>query len=302
VRKTPLPKGLDPAARMKGITGNSEPRVSIIIPYYNQPDFLAETVLSAKQQTYSDVEIIVVDDGSAVPADSILQQVSDVLVFRTENRGVSAARNFGFKRSSGDYVIFLDHDDRLLPGAIEAHLLALRDHREAGLSFGPVKIIDRAGTEVRPAHICRPRKNYFLMLLEGNPIWSPGAVMMRRAAFIAAGHFNESLPMGEDYELYLKLARLAPFVQHTFCVLEYREHSANASLAQERMFSATMAVLDRIEPSLTTAERKRLPYARRRWRHLFRRSSSFTYRLEGLYYGVRAMWSVPLGFYLGYKR
>ena len=62
--------------------------------------------------------------------------------------------------------------------------------------------------------------------------------------------------MGEDYELYLSLARLAPFVQHSFCVLEYREHSAIASLAQERMFNATMAVLDRIEPSLTAAERK----------------------------------------------
>ena len=302
MREAQLAKDSDPGMRMEEITGNPEPRVSIIIPYYNQPDFLAETVLSAKQQTYCNVEIIVVDDGSVVPANSILQQVSDVLILRTENRGVSAARNFGFKRSSGDYLIFLDHDDRLLPGAIEAHLLALRDHREAGLSFGPVKIIDRTGTEVRPAHTCRPRKNYFLMLLEGNPICSPGAVMVRRAAFIAAGHFNESLPMGEDYELYLSLARLAPFVQHSFCVLEYREHSANASLAQERMFNATMAVLDRIEPSLTAAERKRLPYARRRWRHLFRRSSTFTYRLKGLYYSIRAMCSVPLGFYLGYKR
>lgn len=302
MRKTPLPKDSDPDMRMKGMMGNPDPRVSIIIPYYNQPDFLAEAVFSAKQQTYSNVEIIVVDDGSVVPADSILQQVSGVLILRTENRGVSAARNFGFKRGSGDYLVFLDHDDRLLPGAIEAHLLALRDHPEASLSFGPVKIIDRTGTEVRPAHICRPRKNYFLMLLEGNPIWSPGAVMMRTAAFIAAGQFNESLSMGEDYELYLRIARQAPLVQHAFCVLEYREHSANASLAQERMLSATMAVLDRIEPSLTAAERKRLPHARRRWRHLFRRSSTFSYRLKSLYYSVRAMGSVPLGFYLGYKR
>src|ERR1700678_1458102 len=99
--------------RVNRITGNPEPRVSIIIPYYNQPDFLAETVLSAKQQTYSNVEIIVVDDGSVVPADSIVQRGSGVFILRTRNRGVSAARNFGFKKSSGDYLIFLDHDDRL---------------------------------------------------------------------------------------------------------------------------------------------------------------------------------------------
>jgi glycosyltransferase involved in cell wall biosynthesis len=281
-----------------------EHRVSVIIPYYNQPAFLAEAVLSAKQQTYPSVEIIVVDDGSTVPARSILAHVSDVLILRTENRGVAAARNLGFHHSSGDYLIFLDSDDRLLPGAVNAHLKALRGQLEAGLSFGSIKIIDQYGTEVRAAHICRPRKDYFNMFLEGNPIGCPAAAMLRRETFVAAGLFEESriFAGSEDYHLYLRLLRRAPLVRHTVCVVEYRKHGNSASQAQERMLMSTMAVLDQIEPVLTDSERRRLPHARRRWQHGFRRNSTFTYRVKDMYYSFRAMLEVPLFSYFGRER
>jgi glycosyltransferase involved in cell wall biosynthesis len=284
---------------MTGIPVKPAPLVSIIIPYYNQPAFVAEAVLSAKQQTYPNVETIVVDDGSAIPADAILQEVSDVLILRTGNGGVAAARNFGFQRSSGDYLIFLDSDDRLLPGAIEAHLQALHDHPEAGLSFGPAKFIDGSGTEIQPAHICRPRKDYFLMLLECNPIACPGAAMHSRKAFIAAGLFDESLRICEDYHLYLRIARQAPLARHAACVVEYRKHNANISQSQDRMLASTMVVLDRMESTLTDSERRRLPHARRRWKHTFRRRSTLGYRLRGLYFSFRAMLDVPLLSYFG---
>jgi glycosyltransferase involved in cell wall biosynthesis len=274
-----------------------EHRVSVIIPYYNQPAFLAVAVSSVEQQTYPNIEIIVVDDGSAVPADSILPQRSGVRIIRTENRGVSAARNFGFQRCSGDYLIFLDSDDRLCPDAIAAHLQELCEHPDAGLSFGPNRSIDQHGAEIRPAHICRPRKDYFRMFLEGNPIGSPGAAMIRRTAFVAAGRFNESVAMGEDYDLYLRIARQWPLVQHNTCVLEYREHSANTSRAQEQMLVSTMVVLDLIEPRLSESERRRLPHARRRWKHVFRRKTTMAYRLMDLYYSFRAMSGVPFSNY-----
>jgi glycosyltransferase involved in cell wall biosynthesis len=98
----------------------SYPLVSVIIPYYKQERFVAETVRSAQQQTYPNFEIIVVDDGSPVPASSVLPESSDVLVLRTDHRGFPAAtRNFGFKQSSGEYLVFLDSDDRLSPGALD---------------------------------------------------------------------------------------------------------------------------------------------------------------------------------------
>jgi glycosyltransferase involved in cell wall biosynthesis len=274
-----------------------EHRVSVIIPYYNQPAYLAEAVSSVEQQTYPNIEIIVVDDGSPVPAGEILPQGRGIRIMRTENRGVSAARNFGFQRCSGEYLVFLDADDRLCPGAVAAHLQELCEHRDAGLSFGPNRAIDQNGEQIRAAHICRPRKDYFRMLLEGNPIGSPGAAMIRRTAFAAAGRFNESVSMGEDYDLYLRIARQWPLVQHDTCVLEYREHSGNISRAQEQMLKSTMVVLDLIEPRLSDSERKRLPHARRRWQHVFRRETTLAYRFMDLYYSLRAMSGVPFSNY-----
>src|ERR1700722_18049263 len=97
---------------------NHAPLVSVIIPYYNQQLFIAETVLSAKRQSYPNIEIIVVDDGSRVSAEPYLRAIGGIQLFRTENHGCPATRNFGFTKSTGEYLIFLDGDDILLPGAI----------------------------------------------------------------------------------------------------------------------------------------------------------------------------------------
>jgi glycosyltransferase involved in cell wall biosynthesis len=274
-----------------------QPLVSIIIPYYNQRAFIADAVGSAKLQTYPNIEIIVVDDGSQVPAESELREIDGIQLLRTENRGVSAARNLGFQRSSGEYLIFLDADDVLSPDAVEAHLNTLFAHPVAGLSFGAIRMIDENGRQIRPPHICRPRKDYFLMLLEGNPIGCPGSAMIRRENFIAAGLFDESLRIVEDYDLYLKIARRAPLVQHALCVVGYRQHYGSISRSKDKMLLGTMAVLDRIENTLTKPQRKRLNHARRRWKHEFRRKNTLAYRARSLYYSFRAMLSVPVSSY-----
>ena len=278
------------------------PLVSVIIPYYKQERFVAETVRSAQKQTYPNFEIIVVDDGSPVPASSVLPESSDMLVLRTDHRGSPAAtRNFGFKQSSGEYLVFLDSDDRLSPGALEAHIKALAKHPEAVLSFGAQRIIDEDGHEIRPAHICRPRKNYFLMLLEGNPIGCPGATMIRRDAFIEAERFDESFRIVEDYRLYLRLARRHPFVRLDSCVVDYRFHRNSLSQDKERMFKGIFDALDRVEAEtiLTAYERRRLRHGRGRWMHEFRANKTLAYRLRGLYYSFRAMLGVPFRSYFG---
>jgi glycosyltransferase involved in cell wall biosynthesis len=282
-----------------GASTLNHPLVSVIIAYYKQEKFIAETVRSVQQQTYPNMEIIVVDDGSPVPACSVLPESSDVLVLRTENRGCPAARNFGFKQSCGDFLVFLDSDDRLTPGAVEAHLKALAEHPEAALSFGAQRIIDERGLEIRPPHICRPRRDYFLMLLEGNPIGCPGATMIRREAFIEAGLFDESRRIVEDYPLYLRLARRHPFVRHDFCVVDYRFHGNSLSQNKEGMLKGIMDALDRLEAETTLSayERRRLRHGRGRWTHEFRTSRTLAYRIKGLYYSFRAMLTVPLRSY-----
>jgi len=282
----------------------SEPLVSIIIPYYNHAAFVADAVASAREQTHSNVEVIVVDDGSAVPAESLLPRTSDVRIFRTANQGVSAARNFGYRQSSGEFLIFLDSDDRLLPDAVATHLQALERNPQAGLSFGSARIIDEHGAETRPANICRPRTNYFAMLLESNPIACPGGAMIRRSAFVDAGFFDESFRNADDYHLYLRLARRFPFVQQNTCVVEYRKHGGGKSENKERMIVAVMTALDELENGnlLTPSERRRLRHGRARWLHVFRPQNTLAYRLRGLYYSFCAMSTVPLRYYFWPRR
>jgi glycosyltransferase involved in cell wall biosynthesis len=245
----------------------------------------------------------VVDDGSPVSAASVLAEgnnLANVTLIRTENRGLSAARNLGFQNSSGEFLLFLDSDDRLVPGAIQSHLKTLADHPDAALSFGGATTIDERSTEIHAAHVCRPRRDYFLKLLETNMIATPGAALIRRSAFLEAHLFDESFRMAEDYRLYLKIARRHPFALNNRCALERRMHQNNMSKNLEPMLAATMAALDKVEAeeTLTRRERKRLSYGRRHWTHVYRPKESLMYRLRSLYFDARSMLSVSPVSYL----
>lgn len=275
------------------------PLVSVIIPFYKQEAYLPESIQSVEQQSYPRVEIIVVDDGSPVPAQTVIGEKANVRIFRTPNRERSAARNYGFQQSSGQYLIFLDADDRLAPGAIEAHLEAFKSNPDAGLSFGPARTIDEDGRVLQQSHTCRPRSNYYLKFLESNPIASPGATMLQRDAFVRAGLFDESFRQAEDYLLYLRISRTYPVAQHNVCVLDRRVHGSNTIYDKRGMLKATLAVLDLVESDtvLSSVELRRLRHGRRRWRHEFSRDNTLAYRVRALYFSWRAMRDVPLSAY-----
>jgi glycosyltransferase involved in cell wall biosynthesis len=276
---------------------NSTPLISIIISYYNQPRLIEETVRSAAAQTYPNIEVIVVDDGSPAPVEPVLRNIHGVSIFRKENAGCPAARNFGFHKSRGEYLIFLDHDDLLRPEAAAVQMKVLNG--KGTLSFGAAQLIDEEGSSIASPHLCRPRKDYFLMLLESNPISCVGAAMIRRQAFIDAGLFDESfatIGQSDDYDLYLRLAKLGPLVRHTHCVVDYRQHAHNVSRDKEWMLAGTMHALDKLErdATLNAKQRRRLRHGRLRWIHVFRPRSDLRYRMKTLYFRFRAMLGVPL--------
>src|SRR5215211_9350661 len=96
--------------------------VSVVIPCYNQAHFLGEAIESVLSQSYRNFEILVVDDGSTDNTSEVASRYERVRIVRQENRGLSGARNRGLREAKGEYVVFLDADDRLLPGALEASL------------------------------------------------------------------------------------------------------------------------------------------------------------------------------------
>jgi glycosyltransferase involved in cell wall biosynthesis len=271
------------------------PLVSVIIPYYKQAAFILETVMTVKQQTYPNIELIVVDDGSPVPAAPALSGVDGFALYEIENSGCPGARNYGFERSSGEYLVFLDGDDLLEPNAIEMNLELLQKNPKAIMSFGAVRVIDSVGKELIPARVSRARRNYFALLLETNPIWTTGATLIRRDSFVEAGMFKALRKFQvDDYELYLHLARVGTFVQHDRCVLDYRRHGGNMSNDKPRMLAATLEVLDRAskELSLSAMERIQLRHGRQRWINASREHDSLRGRCLDVYFRCASVWNL----------
>lgn len=229
--------------------------VSVIIPAYNQGVYLEQAINSALEQTLPDLEVIVVDDGSTDDTAEVARRFSDerVRYIYQENRGLSGARNTGIRNSSGEWVTFLDSDDVNLP---EKHAILMKlfeTQPELGLVVGTCVIIDQNGEQLgKPAAVSLPADTTRLLL------WNPmhvGSVMVRRQWLERVGPFDETLRAYEDWDLYLRLARLECRMGWTqTLVAKYRFHTLQMTRERERMTRASFAVLDKVFSDPETPE------------------------------------------------
>jgi glycosyltransferase involved in cell wall biosynthesis len=231
------------------------PLVSVVIPCYNAARYLAETIETVLAQTYRQVEIIVVDDGSTDATAKIAQSYPVRYVHQT-NGGISAARNTGVLHSQGKYVQFLDHDDRLLPMAIEVGVRFLEEQPECAMAVGEHRYIQADGTAIGHSRKHMIVRNHYQELLEHNFVETPCSVLHRRSALELTGLFDERVQGAEDYELYLRTARQSPVITHAAAVGEYRLHQSNISGNAERMFKVSLQVLQMELPYLAGDKEK----------------------------------------------
>ena len=223
------------------MSNGTAPLVSIIIPCYNQAHFLSEAIESARRQTFSNVEIVVVDDGSTDNTSEVARSYSEVQCVRQPNRGLSAARNAGLRQSKGSLLVFLDADDRLLPNAVEAGENALNAHPECAFVYGHLGLIAADGAPLKtPKQVC-VQSNHCLELLRGDYIWTPGVVMYRRAVFESVLGFDTLIDACADCDLNIRIARDWPAYCHGETILEYRKHGANMSKNFGMMLRTAMA-------------------------------------------------------------
>jgi len=222
------------------------PAVSVIIPTYNQAHFVAQAVESALAQTHPDVETIVVDDGSTDGTPSVLAAFGDAIrTIRQENKGLPAARNAGFRASRGEYVLFLDSDDVILPEKLARHVALLEAEPRFGLTYSAWQQVDAGGTRVLGQ--VRPNRQGHLLadLLRRTCFFFASAAVVRRRCLERVGLFDESLPWGEDADVWLRLARAGyPFGYLDLPLLRYRIHAgsmtANVNPEQVRGWLAVL--------------------------------------------------------------
>lgn len=250
--------------------------VSVIIPCFNHANYLREAIESVLAQTYSQIEIIVVDDGSTDNPAKIANTFFDVRFLQQTNRGPAAARNAGFEASSGSYLVFLDADDRLLPEAVETGMRFLDSEPALAFVSGHCRYIDFAGAPLPTPSQPLLKQDHYLSLLERNYIAAGSTVLHRRNCLAKVGAFDASLRLkgAEDYDLYLRLTRLFPVYCHGVTIAEYRQYGRvghNVSSHPAKVLSATLAALDgqrrfvKKNQSFYAAYRRGIQHKKRLW-------------------------------------
>src|SRR5262249_12955993 len=204
--------------------------VSVIIPCYNHADYLAEAIESVLHQDYRPLEIIVVDDGSTDKCSGVTAGYSSVRYIYQQHAGLSVARNRGIQASSGQYLLFLDADDRLCPDAIKHSVSFVLDHPECGFVYGRFRFVDQDGRVLEEYDEPPQNEDDYVSLFRGNHIAMCATVLFPRRVLDRVGMFRPELRASEDYDLYFRIARVYPYFRHNTLMAECRRHRENMSL------------------------------------------------------------------------
>jgi glycosyltransferase involved in cell wall biosynthesis len=186
------------------------PAVSVVIPAFNAEGHIREVLESVRRQTFQDLEVIVVDDGSTDGTVREAEQFGrhlDLTVLRQVNAGPAAARNAGIRRARGRYCAFVDADDLMLPDRLAAQAELLDREPQMGLVFTDVATFDESGVifQTRRAY-SDPRGGMVLDRLLFDNFITTSTVMAPTARLIEVGLFGENRRVSEDFELWLKIA------------------------------------------------------------------------------------------------
>lgn len=218
-------------------------RVSVIIPSYNRAAFLPEAIESLLSQTYPVFEIIVVDDGSTDETKEVCDRYPTVQYIYQKNQGVSVARNTGIHVSTGEYLLFLDSDDCLLPQAVEIGINCINAHPEVGFVFGNYifQSMNPDGSyKTEQVYDNQPEVASYATLLAAEHKIQCACVIFRRVAIEAVGGFDPNLATMEDINLFLRVAREFPIHFHNQIVFKYRYHGSNLSAKSAEMLISAL--------------------------------------------------------------
>lgn len=189
------------------------PLVSIIIPVYNGSNYVGEAIDSALAQTYKNIEIIVVNDGSTDNTEEIIKSYGNKLrYFKKENGGVSTALNLGIKKSKGEYISWLSHDDVYYPNKIERQVEELKKienkNRNKTILMSNFAVINKNSRIVSKTHF----ENNFKLNSDFSQLYpillgivNGCTLLIPKVCIIDGGYFDENLKLTQDYDLWFKI-------------------------------------------------------------------------------------------------
>jgi len=256
----------------------SSPRISVVIPCYNTGRYLREAIETVLAQTVAPHEIVVVDDGSTDESPRIAAAIPGVRLLTQANQGVSEARNRGLRETRGEYVVFHDADDRLLPRALEIGLEQLEARPECAFVYGFSRHIGPDGTPIDIDSPARVEDAGYARMLAGSGLTPPSCALFRRSAIEGVGGFARIEEPTEDHGFYLRVTQRHPVYCHNQFVAEYRRHPLNASgVSASRTLRAVYRTLERQRPFVRGRPEleRALLEGRRHYGHVFGEALAF---------------------------
>ncbi len=208
------------------------PLVSIVIPVYNGVDYLAEAIGSALVQTYPNIEIVVVNDGSTDggATEAIAKSFGTrVRYYYKENGHVASALNYGIARMTGDYFSWLSHDDLYHPDKVEAQMRAVQRLSPRTVVYSDFEAMDVATGAVSPVRLPDTPPEYFRWFLTVNNSLHGCTLLIPRACFDECGLFNETLKTTQDYDMWFRIAERYQFAHLPQILVTARLHPGQGS-------------------------------------------------------------------------
>lgn len=204
---------------------NTQPLVSVIMPTYNRCDLICYAIDSVINQTYSNWELIIVDDGSTDQTETLIKnKYSDetrIRYVQQKNQGQSVARNYGIESSTGELVAFLDSDNIWLNNRLQKGIEVMLREPQVGLCFADVIYIDAKGVELGRKNMPRYSGLVFSKMIVDNFV-SMNTVLVKKSILPSLRPFNEKNRLDEDYELWLDLSVNNEFYYIPDYLAEYR--------------------------------------------------------------------------------
>jgi glycosyltransferase involved in cell wall biosynthesis len=222
-------------------------KISIIIPTYNSASTIEETIASVQQQSFTDWELIIIDDGSQDNTVNVVQNIAEprLKLFVYENGGVAVARNRGIAKAQGEFISLLDADDLWTSDKLELQLKALKDNPEAGVAYSWTNPIDEQGKILflgsRP--VCEG--NVYGELLQTNFLSNGSNILSRREAIESIDGFPTDFPTASDWDFYLKLASRWSFAVVPKYQILYRQSLSSMSSHVEAVMQESCEVLEK---------------------------------------------------------
>jgi glycosyltransferase involved in cell wall biosynthesis len=228
--------------------------VSVIIPAYNAENFVAEAVASALAQTYTCVEVIVVDDGSIDGTKQSLRQFisSGSIQYRYQpNAGLSAARNVGISMAKGVFVALLDADDLWEPNKLARQVEVMSEQR-AGLVYSDFATFDGRGLIAarKNGRLCQQDVSFLTLFTRNNFIY-PSTVLIRASCLCECGGFDVNLQSVEDYDMWLRIAANNRIIGIDDPLVWIRQHRESMSANVARMIAGELKVIEKHRSGLS---------------------------------------------------